>query len=283
MELFGINVSKKSQVFFIMLLLLAVSFFYSYAKNEVTLLVAIEGAWFVLFPYYGAYKAKSKHPESKIIHNYFIIAIISFIVCFLNMFIGLFFTDYLYGKGSYVNGFNLNLWYFLFTLFIILKKDTKIRKQKINQNKGNYINIDIRNLDFNELKEIPQEELERSMVNCLKNKGFSCMVGRLPQLNLLLSVDNQYSFGFNFLDTSVDIDFIESLARGIQTHNLKLVIISKEPYSEETVNRCMTNGLGIELLIEEDFKNITNYFYRPKYDVLGSSFFDLLQNKVLKY
>ena len=129
MELFGIKVSKKSQVFFIMLLLLATSFFTSYAKNEVTLLVAIEAAWFVLFPYYGAYKAKSKHPKSKIIHNYFIIAIIGFIICFFNMFFWLF-IDAFIGESIYESGFNFNLIYLLVSLYIILKNDTKGLQEK---------------------------------------------------------------------------------------------------------------------------------------------------------
>ena len=278
MSLYGMKFRISDYIFFLIFFGFFMFFMGFQLVNEKSIVELAIMTFYFLVPYFVAYNIESsnrnQHTENyEVIVMVFLLLGLNFIIMKLLGFFKV--SQYLYMAFCCLLCMPMNN--------VSTKEQNVENKESKNKTSKQVINITIDKLDFNELKKIPQEELERSMVNCLKNKGFSCMVSRLSQLNLLLSVDNQYSLGFNFLDTPMDIRFIESLARSMQTHNLKLVIISKESYSEEIVNRCMTNGLGIELLIEEDFKNITNYFYRPKYDALGSSFFDLLQSKVLKY
>ena len=289
MKIFGVKFKILDYLFFFFYFCFWGLYFLIHLIDGDPLVYLLVEVWFVFFPYFFAYKYKYIHSQTLVMTNFITTFIVNTIIMFVLLPNG-------FSKESCESlGLFTYIYFFLaFTCFfaenndLIEKNPTNQNKQiknngKVQSNTSNVNNIDIKNLDFNKLKEIPQEELERSMANYLKNNGFSCMVARLPELNLLLSINNQYSVGFNFLDSPVSIEFIEALARGMQTHNLKLVIISKNPYSEEVVNRCEINGLGIELLIEEDFKNITNYFYRPKYEVLGSSFFDLIQSRVLEY
>ena len=307
MYFYGVKVSIKSLIlFFITTVILGLGSLIAISEGKPAFYV-IEIVWCVIAPYFLSYQIKSNENSTDTKVPIAIYYIIGFILNIVIVGINIWLSSYILGIFGWIygkSGFpDLNLIY-IFIMFCILTvnfnkkpiitnenviKNNKVKSTNVvidyninNQvikNNTTFLNLNLSNIDFDYLSKLYGEDFKDYIHTAFAGSKIYCK--KSTMVGVELEINNQYVLALNLSEYALTVNILERFLLGLN-NNMKLVIVSKFPYSEEVVNWCIENKLNVELLLVEDFKQITNYFYTPRYEKLGISFFEYMQSQVLK-